>query len=1183
MSKLMSKITIDRSPQSPVVRVRAGELSFQIHRKAGSLFSLALGSKVLIADDNAPQLVATLMHSAAWDGLSDHVADAMFEHARFEGISFDLSHDDNHFTATIVGGIRFAAGRSIAATISYAGQVGQPHLSANVTIKTSGRFDGCFLRSLSWRLPLALNVRKRITQGGDDDRTWDSRYLYQFHKRPLGGLLADPDHNQWRHFVIEQDAANHFSIWRAESDHTAGLIAQHGERAPGWIGAYDQQGGLLVAYRDMSANAPKTLRVNGEGGGAVEVQLHPPTRPALNLQSPGAARLFGATHTIDLIAHAGEHPEARPDLVLQAVRRTTVATDRSPLEDQDLPLWDDTAAPASLSPLVVGGIPLPRGVLTDPAQVRLFHQDREWPVQTRVTGWWPDRSIKWLLLTFPLEHQGNFDPGEGDGSRVPFDVTFRDGSKRRFVLVHGPAVRSAKPRRAVVARAERDTVTIDTGPLRLTIGPGTQWLREVMLHGQSMLAPDADVPQASIDFLRVGEPYVVNTTHPSGEPDPGPVVMDKVELEEAGALRAVVRLEGRSQGAEPATVIVRLVADLDRPWLRMTHQVVFMQQDPRSAFVRRMAVTLPLRQTTDRASITLAADRGHISAKPGTARALLRQHSHLHGEVLESNDAGWRSTALTRSGGWVDMAGGGRGLAVVLRDMWQSHPNAIVADAAAGAMSVEMWPASAPIMDVRRYSDFAHISQGEATRSGNDPANEHFNWVEDVYYKQEPFVGVSRTHEMLWLFHDASCDARQLAAVAADVQSPPLIYAGADWYRDTGVWWDSPDWARSPLVSANLDNLTDFWLFHQRRWGWYGFWDFGDMRHGYGSGHGWCCDPNDLKALLALPPEQRSEHKDERAILDYTPEQDWAFDNGRCGWSNTEGLPGLFLQSQYLRTGRRDVYFAAEAHARHVRDVDMRHAGRWLGRGTRHGVQHWSDGNHEERQTCFSEFRWMCHLSGDRYSTDFAQLLLRQIHDATPTKLHADHSGRLFGLLGNWEFTGDPRIGRLLHDYTRLFIVDNGIAISPVVQFPGPKRTAIADINDGHMFFHTFGGLHAMIEYADLVDDRDLTAALIRMARFSIESPAWKMWVDEGDVHYLRCFHAVLAFACRHADDPAPYRDAMRRWMDNGGWRFMYHIVATDSRRWTHRHQPLRLNVPVAMMFANWIAYLARVIDTHRT
>ena len=35
--------------------------------------------------------------------------------------------------------------------------------------------------------------------------------------------------------------------------------------------------------------------------------------------------------------------------------------------------------------------------------VRLRRDGRDVPLQTRVTGWWPDHSIKWLLLTFPAD------------------------------------------------------------------------------------------------------------------------------------------------------------------------------------------------------------------------------------------------------------------------------------------------------------------------------------------------------------------------------------------------------------------------------------------------------------------------------------------------------------------------------------------------------------------------------------------------------------------------------------------------------------------------------------------------------------------------------------------------------------------------------------------------------------
>ncbi len=91
-------------------------------------------------------------------------------------------------------------------------------------------------------------------------------------------------------------------------------------------------------------------------------------------------------------------------------------------------------------------------------------------------------------------------------------------------------------------------------------------------------------------------------------------------------------------------------------------------------------------------------------------------------------------------------------------------------------------------------------------------------------------------------------------------------------------------------------------------------------------GYGKIVSPERLAELLKLTPRQRADisPRDVQTEQDYWPQHDWAFDNGRWGWGNTEGLPNLFLQSEYLRTGDRELYFFVEAMARHVRDVDMR-------------------------------------------------------------------------------------------------------------------------------------------------------------------------------------------------------------------------------------------------------------------
>lgn len=1168
--------------------VHNGPLAFEIDAATGSLIYLRMGDKVLVAKHEQPPLSATLMHSDMWNGLDDHVPDAVCHEARYMLDGLEHQHDADRFTADISGQLLFADENAIRFTINLTTRAGQPALHMALRLRAEGGFQRQYLRQLAWHLPLTLRHRKRIPHGGDGGRLWEVRHLYDFHLRPGGAILPFPDHNEWRHIAVEQDAVNHFRIWRAESDHTAGLTAQHGEQAPGWIGAYDIDGGILVGYRHMARLAPKMLHVDAGDGGSVQVWLHPPTCAAADpLGFATATSLWNEPHEIDLVAHLGEFAQARPDRVLESIRGAAVDTARSALEDDDLPVRHQSPAPEGLSPMVTGGVPLPRGRLFKPSHVRLFCIGREVMVQTRVTGWWPDGSVKWLLLTFPLEGSTDVEPGAGAGEVLPFQVTLRDGAPRAYELHYGSQVQAARPRRSVTAKADDAGISIDTGVLALRVQRGEQWLRDLKIGGRDVLAQGGDAPLACVDFVRPERSYVVGTSHGSGHADPGPVMIEHVELEESGPLRAVVRLGGRALCREPAKVTIRLEVDAGRPWLKMTHSVVFMHQDPREVFLRRMAVTLPLALRHGKPNVTVGGEAGPLPVDAGAQCVVLRQHSHRHGDVTEVRQGRCaRSHDLRRSGGWMDMratghaAGTGIGVTAVLRSMWQSYPKALVMTRNPDSLSVELWPASAPLMDVRRYSQWPHVSQGESTRSGYDPEDNTADWVQSVYYAQEPFVGVSRTHEMLWLFHDGDCDAAAIDAVAADVQSPPLVWAGEAWYCHTQIALPVPDWKHAPEMAANLDAMVDFWLFHQRIWGWYGMWDYGDLRHRMADGHGSIVPPDDLARQLALPAGLRTS-SDIPSVMDYSPEQDWAFDNGRWGWSNTEGLPGMFLQMQYLRTGRRDVFFAAEAMAQHVRDVDMRHAGRWLGRGTRHGVQHWSDGNHEERQTAHGEFRWMYHLTGDARSADLAALMLREVYTRRRVAVHADHSGRLLGLLVNWELTGDSALGKLLADYTRQFIVEQGLAISPAIVFDTMTRTATNDINSGNMFFHGFGGMHALIEYVQLAGDaaQPLRQALIAMAAAMLRDPTTQTCIGQGAINVWSTFQPVMAFAAAHADDPAPYRQALETWRERGGWRYLYHAVLRDHRHWTGRGSPLAHAVGSLMLLMNWLPYIASVLN----
>jgi hypothetical protein len=351
-------------------------------------------------------------------------------------------------------------------------------------------------------------------------------------------------------------------------------------------------------------------------------------------------------------------------------------------------------------------------------------------------------------------------------------------------------------------------------------------------------------------------------------------------------------------------------------------------------------------------------------------------------------------------------------------------------------------------------------------------------------------------------------------------------------------------------------------MHHQKLWGWYGFWDYGDVHHEYKHGYGSILPAEKLAELVKkLPADYEKTDVSKWRIQDYAPDHEWAFDNGRWGWNNTEGLPGLYMQNQYLRTGDRDTFFFAEAMARHFRDVDMRHDGKWFGLGTRHGVQHWSDGNHEERQTTHSEFRYIYDLTGDMRCRDFARQLFDHVYSKRDVNIHASHSGRLQGLLEQWEMTGGDDVAVILAKYVPCFLIENGICESPQVRFPDVRCGGqTRDVNSGNMFFWTFGAGHGVLEYYYLTGDEPLRRALIQVANLAMKKP------DPGN------FRKAVIFAALHADDPTPYRKHLESWA--AGSPYVTQTVPHNPRFYGGPRGMLRGSVSGSLFAMNDIPYL---------
>lgn len=998
------------------------------------------------------------------------------------------------------------------------------------------------VKELRWQQKLALQPRKRIWFLGEHGVEWESRYFYQFFVGVRGDLLPRPDRNEWRWFGLDQSGVNAFRLWKAESLATSPLIMQEGRKALPALQCYDEAGGITLHMPGLAQLPAGRLLLGAERGGEANVVYH--SRHELPFSGDA---VYGVPHTFVLEADTSQEARQTKRVALQKGFHSPPPTPAEVMQEEP---WLVKAPEQVAGPLYVqGGYPFARGELRD--ATALTARENGWwgkrlPVQAKALAHWPDGSVKWAHVTFPLP------PKSKRAEEGAPHLSFRDGTRRAVSLSAG-GKRTVPQERVEVTRAG-NVVMLKTAGMEVELTNGKHWLQALRLGKESLLS-DRQARLAYCDYtVEPTPPFPFDRALHGGRIDRHELEIKEITLEEDGPLRAVVRLEGWAGNEGGTRIILRITMLAGRPELQFTHSAHFLFDDPRKTYLTGMGLEIPLKagKGVSFGGETMQDETGGtlLQSTPFALQLVSRQGSRF--EVRDSPKAApWLWKALPQGG-----------VVAAIRDFRKQAPNALTWDGQREVLRIELWPDLAAPMDVRRYSEYPHRGQSESAGTEDD-------WVEKHYYPKGPFVGLSRTHDIFLHFN---ATPEQAEALAADWQSPPLLYAGWPRYESTGVALPASRQEQSPHAWQAWTNLTNFWLWHQTTYGWYGFWNHGNLRHYYRSGYGWIVPPERLKERLRDPSLLTRDD----VLPDYRPPNDWAYDNGRWGWSNTEGLPNLFLQHEYLRHGNRAVYFASEAIARHSRDVVTRHEGPLLGKGTRHGVQAWSDGNHEERQTTVTEYRLHYFLSGDPRSRDVVEKLYREVYSQKPLHIAASHSGRLGGLLLHWEMTGDPEEGGRLQKYIEHFLSPEGLYLSPRVAFPSLREGQPRDeLNGNTMFFHNFGAMHAMIEYYQITLHSGLKQSLIAMADAIFKDPKERQSLEAGRTGGAFATWPTLAFAARHASNPEPYRELIKTHLLSGGWRPLYQTVSANPEHWSGSTGFLRSNVPGSFFFNNWSAYLS--------
>jgi hypothetical protein len=601
-----------------------------------------------------------------------------------------------------------------------------------------------------------------------------------------------------------------------------------------------------------------------------------------------------------------------------------------------------------------------------------------------------------------------------------------------------------------------------------------------------------------------------------------------VTVEQSGPVRGVVKIEGMHRGTiskrEWLPFTVRLYFYSGQASIRVVHTIVF-DGDQEKDFVRGLGlqIDVPMRDQPLNRTVRFAGPDGGLWSEPlqpGGGSAAQESGQPFNGSPVFAKNAIWDdfkliqpnpdgftiikrtnpkstwlySTSGKRAPGLASVSDLSGGIAVSIKNFWQSFPAALEvqqASSPAAKLVAWLWSPDAPEMDMRFYDTAGH---------GLDAA------YEDAQPGLSTAYGVARTSE-LTLFASAAFPARtDTVAMAAAGAQLPLLAATPEYIHSTGVFgvWSLSD-RSTPFKKSLEDGLDSVLAYYQRQVddrSWYGFWQYGDFMHSYSAA---------------------------RHV--------WHYDWGGHAWDNTELGAPLWLWYSYLRSGRADLFRLAEAHSRNTSETNCYHLGPMAGLGSRHNVVKWGDGAKEARVSQSAHWRPFYYLTTDERTGDIMHenaitagigaANFDPMREAEP-KGPGEPPVRIrigpdwFALAGNWmtewERTGDPKWRDKINAGVESILAmpygletgkpeANSKALAATVGFdpatgkltaiPNPQTHALVPAN--YNLATIQGGGEVMFELVPLLGRKDFEGAWLQLCRLGIAPP--DVWDKDRTTH----------------------------------------------------------------------------------
>ncbi len=724
-------------------------------------------------------------------------------------------------------------------------------------------------------------------------------------------------------------------------------------------------------------------------------------------------------------------------------------------------------------PMVSFGTLWPRGQVKD-AHFIIESGGERVPAASEAAAFWPDGSVKWARHTASSARLG-----------AAADITAREGPGGEEVVI----------------KKGSDGWEVDAGRLKLHIPPA----------GGSTLLSDIRL-SCAVRISKV-EPVFFMERREGGEEDgtgrviPGSARVDSVETETEGAALALLFRGFFFSQEEKMPFEIRFLLGTGCDGIRYESTLIYTG-DPASDFIRGMGLrlTCPLEGPAWDHRIALPAD-GVVfrencqlleSRIPRTGTAL-KEMQYRGERVFFPGDAEktklleavskdlplWQRYRLTqfsdedcliekrtwencamiparrarRGDGVLGVMTPSGGVMMGLRDFWQRSPSALEVTQLGSAEAVcTLWfkAMASPALDLRHYDQ----------RSYPYSSYEGFE-----YYGADPY-GIAATSEGEILPFEGGMDDEAVLSFAARLQKPPVYFQAPSDLHDLGAFgpWSLPvREGPAAVLEEQLEKAFDFYMGQVRQRRWYGFFDYGDFMHSYDA-------------------------------LRHT----WKYDIGGYAWQNTELMPTSWLWFYFLRTGREDVFTAAEAMTRHASEVDSYHLGKYRGTGSRHNVRHWGCPCKEPRVSMALHHRMMYYILGDRRvgqclrDTAHAEEALKNITWYTRNKgkvicrTGPDWTALLSDWMAEYERTLNPDIRKKAEKGMRgILSAPMGMGSGTQFRFDPDTGEMAYDGDQGGNVHLTlcFGALQTLLEAADAMDLPELKKMAADYGRLYMMTP----------------------------------------------------------------------------------------------